>query len=233
MSNQQNSHGRIWLGAILIIVGTLIFLRNFNFEFLHINIFSWPFILLLVGIVILINSKDSLFGIILVILGGVGLTARYFDTSYREIFSEYWPVLLILLGLHTIFKNFGDSKSNKIETIEDDNKAIDIFSFLGDKSKFVKSKNFIGGKTTTILSELTIDFKESSLSEGKNELDCFTLFGSTRLFIPSDWQVIIKTTTIFGGFDDQRGKLMEQSEQNEKTLVIKGLVLFGGGSIKS
>ena len=146
MSNQKNSNGRIWLGAILIIVGTLIFLRNFNFEFLHINIFSWPFIMLLVGIVVLINSKDSLFGIILVILGGVGLTARYFDTSYREIFSEYWPVLLILLGLHTIFKNFGGGNSNKTETIENDNEVIDIFSFLGDKSKFIKSSKFIGGK---------------------------------------------------------------------------------------
>jgi predicted membrane protein len=232
MSNKQNSNGRIWLGAILIIVGTLIFLRNFNFEFLHINIFSWPFIMLLVGIVVLINSKDSLFGIILVILGGVGLTARYFDTSYREIFSEYWPVLLILLGLHTIFKNFGGGNSNKTETIENDNEVIDIFSFLGDKSKFIKSSKFIGGKITTILSELTIDFRESNLSEGTHELDCFTLFGSTRLFIPSDWQVIIKTTTIFGGFDDQRGKTLQQSDHNEKILIVKGLVLFGGGSIK-
>ncbi len=233
MSNQKSSHGRIWLGAILIIVGALIFLRNFNFEFFHINIFSWPFIMLIVGIVILINSRDSLFGIILIILGGVGLTARYFDTSYREIFSEYWPVLLILLGLYTIFKNIGDGNSDKIETIQSDNNLIDIFSFLGDKSKFVKSNNFIGGKTTTILSELTIDFRESNLKEGTHELDCFTLFGSTRLFVPSDWQVVIKTTTIFGGFDDQRGKALQQSEQNDRALIIKGLVLFGGGSIKS
>jgi predicted membrane protein len=233
MSNQQNSHGRIWLGAILIIVGALVFLRNFNFQFLHLDIFSWPFILLIVGIVILINSRDSLFGIILIILGGVGLTARYFNTSYREIFSEYWPFLLILLGLYTIFKHVGDRNSNKFETIESDNNLIDIFSFIGDKSKFVKSNNFIGGKTTTILSELTIDFRESNLKEGTHELDCFTLFGSTRLFVPRDWQVIIKTTTIFGGFDDQRGKTLQQSEGNEKTLIIKGLVLFGGGSIKS
>ena len=31
MSNQQNSHGRIWLGAILIIVGALIFLAELQF----------------------------------------------------------------------------------------------------------------------------------------------------------------------------------------------------------
>lgn len=233
MSNQQKEHGRIWLGAILIIAGSLIFLRNFNFEFLHINIFSWPFIILIVGIVILINSKDSLLGIILVILGGVGLTAKYFDTSYREIFSEYWPVLLILLGLHTIFKNFGGNNSDSFETIDNDNELIDIFAFLGDKNKFVKSKNFIGGKITTLLSELTIDFRESYISQGKNELDCFTMFGSTRLLIPSDWQVVINATTIFGGFDDQRGKNLQQAEPNEKILVIKGLILFGGGSIKS
>lgn len=233
MSTQQNSHGRIWLGAILIIVGALIFLRNFNFQFLHIDIFSWPFIMLIVGIVILINSRESLFGLILIILGGVGLTAKYFNTSYGEIFSEYWPFLLILLGIYTIFKNVGNGDSKKIETIESDNDLIDIFSFIGDKSKFVKSNNFIGGKITTILSELTIDFRESNLKEGTHELDCFTLFGSTRLFIPSDWQVLIKTTTIFGGFDNQRGKIPQQSDQIEKTLIIKGLVLFGGGSVKS
>ena len=63
-----------------------------------------------------------------------------------------------------------------------------------------------------------------------------TIFGATEIFLPNDWEVIIKTTTIFGGFEDQRGKRRELDSDNEyqgKTLVIKGLVLFGSGEIKS
>ena len=63
MSIRSNSNGRIWLGSILIVVGALIFLKNFHFDILNINIFSWPVILLIIGGIILANHKDSILGL--------------------------------------------------------------------------------------------------------------------------------------------------------------------------
>ena len=101
--------------------------------------------------------------------------------------------------------------------------------------KLLKQIIFLGGKFTSIFSDLKVTLKESGMDAGIRELDTLTMFGATQIFLPDDWEVIIKTTTLFGGFEDQRGrrKLNSDGEASSKTLVIKGLVLFGSGEIKS
>jgi len=233
MSHHKNSNGRIWLGAILIVIGALIFLKNFHFNILYIDIFSWPFILLVIGIIILVNRKDSIFGLILVIVGGIGIASKYLHISFRSILSEYWPILLILLGIYTIFKTFGKNEDTGVESIDSNEYYLDVFSIFGDITKIIKTTNFLGGKTTSLFSDLKVELRESKLPKGTIELDTVTLFGSTTIFIPNDWDVIIKTTTIFGGFEDHRGKSIPEAEFESKVLVVKGLVLFGSGEIKS
>jgi len=232
MSN-HNSNGRTWLGAILIIVGALIFMKNFHLSFFHIDIFSWPFILLIIGIIVLVNHKDSFFGLFLVIIGGAGIASQYFHISFRYIFREYWPFLLIILGIYLVLKQGVRNTSNKNEFVDSEEYYLDIFSIFGEKTKKIKTNNFLGGKTTSLFGELKVDLKDSRLTHGTKELDTLTLFGATKIYLPNDWNVIIKATTIFGGFEDHRGR-SEQSENTEtKILIIKGLVLFGGGEIRS
>lgn len=235
MSDTNNSKGRIWLGAALIILGSLFFLRNFHFNIFNFNIFSWPFLLLVIGIVILVNHKDSLFGLILIVIGGVGIASNYFHLSFKSIIFDYWPFLIIILGFYTIVKSFGNKAKAENEIIDEDNHYLDIFSIFGDKTKIIKTNNFLGGKLTSIFSDLKVTLKESDMDEGVRELDTLTIFGATQIFLPEDWEVIIKTTTLFGGFEDQRfkKKITSDAEISNKILVVKGLVLFGSGEIKS
>jgi predicted membrane protein len=235
MSETNNTNGRIWLGAALIILGSLFFLRNFHFNLFNFNIFSWPFLLLVIGIVVLVNHKDSLFGLILIVVGSVGIASNYFDLSFRSIIFEYWPFLIIIIGIYTILKSFGSKTKHDPGIIEENNYYLDIFSLFGDKTKIIRTNNFLGGKLTSIFSDLKVTLKESNMDEGIRELDTLTIFGATQIFLPEDWEVIIKTTTLFGGFEDQRfsKKNTPDAEVKSKTLVVKGLVLFGSGEIKS
>ena len=236
MSQTNNSNGRVWLGAILIVLGSLFFLKNFHFNILNFNILSWPFLLLVIGIIILLNHKDSFFGLILIIVGGIGISSNLFDISFRSIIGEYWPVIFIIIGLYTIFKTFGKQHSSGPDMVEAEDFYLDVFSIFGDKTKIIKTNNFLGGKLTSIFSDLKISLSDSKLAKGNLELDMLTIFGSTEIYLPNDWEVIIKTTTIFGGFEDQRFNRREPDSNNEhqgKTIVIKGLVLFGSGEIKS
>jgi predicted membrane protein len=232
MSNHNNSNGRIWLGAILIIVGALIFLKNFHFNILNFNIFSWPFLLLIIGIIILVNHKDSFPGIVLVMIGGVGIASDYLHISFRTILSEYWPFMIIIFGIYLVLRGSGNSETDQLDFIETDKYFLDIFSIFGDKTKKIKTDNFLGGKTTSLFGDLTVDLKDCQITEGTKELDTLTMFGATEIFLPSDWQVIIKTTTIFGGFEDQRVKKDISDGTNNKMLIIKGIVLFGSGEIR-
>ena len=128
MTSSNNSNGRIWLGAILIILGALLFLKNFHFDLFNINIFSWPFLMLIVGIIILANQKDSLFGIILIVVGGAGIASKYLHISFGSIFRDYWPFLLIVFGIYLVLKRTGNSETDTQDFIEAEEYFLDIFS---------------------------------------------------------------------------------------------------------
>lgn len=233
MERHDNSRGRIWIGVALIVVGMLIFLNNFQFTIFSLDLFSWPIILLLIGIIILLNERDSFFGLILVVVGGVGVASDILNISFKHVFIDYWPVLLILLGIYTVLLAFTKSTDNKIETIELNDNQLDIFSIFSDRTKFIRSNNFKGGKITSILGELNVDLNQCKISDEKIEIDVLTLMGATKLLMPKDWEVINKTTTIFGGFDYQRGRSMQDINPEDKVVILKGLILFGGGEIKA
>ena len=233
MSIRSNSNGRIWLGSILIIVGALIFLKNFHFDILNINIFSWPVILLVIGGIVLANHKDSVLGLGLVIIGGIGIVSNYFHISFRYILSEYWPFILIILGVYLIFRQTVNKDSDDREFIESPDYFLDLFSIFSEKTKKIKTENFLGGKTTSMFGELIVDLTDCKIASGTIAIDTLTMFGSTEILIPTDWQVIIKTTTVFGGFEDKRSRSIATEENADKIVIIKGLVLFGGGEIKS
>jgi len=56
------------------------------------------------------------------------------------------------------------------------------------------------------------------------------LFGGSSLIVPSDWNVKVEVFNIFGGYVDRR---MSNQVDYNKTLVIKGVTIFGGGDVKS
>jgi len=63
-------------------------------------------------------------------------------------------------------------------------------------------------------------------------IELTTIFGGTKLLVPSNWAVKSEAVTIFGGIEDKR-RMQTITETTEKTLLIRGTVIFGGIDIKS
>jgi predicted membrane protein len=151
---------------------------------------------------------------------------------WRTVF-QFWPVILILIGISIIYGRYrrASGASEAGEAISDD--YIDAVAIFGGTERVVASQNFRGGNATAIFGGAKLNFGRAKLSAGENILDVFTLFGGTELHVPDDWNVIIKCVPIFGGCEDSRRKMNEEETAKNKTLIIKGLVLFGGIHIKS
>lgn len=230
---------RALLGGIIILLGSLLLLSNLGilgFNITHM-IFSWPVIVIVVGAVIYINSNDRA-GLIIMLVGLIFLISKYF---YFNVWT-LWPVLLIILGLYILFNirrspriDLGRRVRNRLE---DNGQALnedyidDIAVFSGSK-RFVTSQNFKGGKITAIFGGSEIDLGQSRLAPGNNVLDILTIFGGTEIYVPKDWKVIMDITPVFGGFSDDRRRDPNQVTDPERTLIIKGSAIFGGGEIKT
>lgn len=218
----KHTNRRAVLGIIFIIVGVLFLLDNLQVIDFSIPryLFTWQAILVVVGIFQL-GTGNIKSGAILLTLGVVFWLPVYYDIGFKD----YWPVFIILLGISFFLK------SRIRQRFSPDIDVVDNLAVLGGTHQSINSKNFSGGKLTSVVGSIELDLRQSSLENGKAVLDVFTTIGSVKLFVPDDWVVNFEATTVFGGFSDKRAH--KPTEYFGNVLTIRGLVVFGGAELIS
>lgn len=240
----RNSDSRVWLGVIFIAIGALFLIDNFGFFYFDIRnmIFSWHTIFLIVGVIMLSKHKNSTLGIIFLLIGLFGLLKHVFFPIFDLEFGDWWPIIIILIGLFIILRKNG-SVSTRTSAQSDNPSFTDQQAYASDiiddtaiftsNKRSITSENFRGGKITTLLGSTKLDFSQSKLAAGEHTLDITCIFGGCTIIVPKNWKVIVNVTAVFGGFDDKRFANVGSTEISNGVLIIKGVVLFGGGEIFS
>jgi predicted membrane protein len=231
MENQRNT-GRGIIGIILILIGIVLVGRTFDIfpHRLMRHLFSWEMILIVLGIILVSTRDNKLSGWILLTIGLVFLIPDmlYIPYPVRRLF---WPVILIIIGLLIIFRSTGVAKSINAGTAKTD--YIDDFAILGGGDRIVTSENFKGGKVTALFGGSKIDLTKAKLAPGQNVIDVFCMFGGSTLIVPENWNIKVEVVSILGGFSDKRTVRTETTMDVGKEIVIRGVVMFGGGEIKN
>jgi predicted membrane protein len=224
------------IAILLIVAGVLLMLQTFDvieFSLSH-YIFSWKTLLIAIGIVILGSNQHRTTGYVLIGLGLVfwlpSITG--FDIRLSQVF---WPALLIGIGL-VIISRRGRHNKYDVRSVNPDGSYnsdyVDDISILGGGMKRFSSQNFKGGTITAIFGGSEIDLTSAEIAPEGSVLDVFTMFGGTKLIVPGHWQVKSDVISLFGGFNDKRHIKPEVAIEN-KLVLIKGFVMFGGVEVKS
>lgn len=108
--------------------------------------------------------------------------------------------------------------------------TLDIVSVFSALNRKVFSKNFVGGEIVCVFGGAEVNLMNADIAAGTIELEVVCIFGGATLFIPPNWHVIAEMGSVFGGVDDKRKNAVP--DQN-KTIVIKGVCIFGGLEIKT
>jgi predicted membrane protein len=231
--HRHSGNGRFVLGGLVILVGILLVLKNIGALPWQISnaIFSWPMVLVVIGIISISRKNNFVPGVILIAIGGYFLIPDLTNTP--ELFSKFfWGGILMLLGVMIIFRTLTYKGMRHTAAVEGESQDyVDEIAIFGGSEKKFTTKNFRGGKITSIFGGSNIDFTESKLSEGMSELDVLSLFGGFKLIVPIDWTIKIEAMSILGGIADKRTRYTDDS--SGKVLVIKGMTMFGGGEIKN
>jgi len=233
----------ILFGLLLVIAGVLFLSFNFNW----INpvwrpiLFSWPMILIVIGVVGFTknNLLMSLFWLVLGLFFLLPRIAAAFPGSFTGIDGDfaqtYWPLLLILLGLCFIFRIIlgrnmkCDGKHHyHSDSVKGVNGTIDKRVVFGGSESIFLDPVFNGGTISAIFGGVVLDLRKTALPEGETCLDIDAIFGGVELFIPGDWVVETRLQTIMGGVEDKR--LISHPDHTRK-LVLRGDLMFGGCEI--
>ena len=111
--NIQQHKGRTTVGAIILIIGTLLLIDQFNLAFIPDWIFSWPMILIAVGVYSGVKHHfKKPFATIMIILGMAFLFTENFDNADRVV----WPIAIIAAGTWMILKQRKKTDANIIDT---------------------------------------------------------------------------------------------------------------------
>lgn len=220
----------IVIGIMLVLVGIIFLLRNYDIYLFPIDYFTWEYLFILFGILLFILSDNKTAGIIFLAIGLFNLV------------PELWPLIFILIGAFILFKRRGDRSYfhkkyfQREEVNSSEHKSNDYLedvSIFGGGNKTINTDNFKGGSAVSIFGGSEINLFGSKLADGENTLEITAIFGGTTLIIPSNWKVETDVLSIFGGFSDKRRKDPNIAYDANKVLFVKGLCLFGGGEIKN
>jgi predicted membrane protein len=228
-----NIDKRLLLGILIIIIGIALLARSFGFfsEELNTYLFRWEMIFIGLGLVFLISRSNPTTGIIFILIGTGFYISNVFNVHFN-FWQIFLPSLLILTGILIIFRHSIDHRWQR-SNIPDDDNHIDETAVFGGGDRIIRSQHFEGGKVTAFFGGLNYNMLNAKLAPGQNVIDVFCVFGGMTLIVPPDWNVKIRVMSIFGGFNDKH-RFKSAVEQTDTTsqLVIKGIVVFGGGEIK-
>ncbi len=223
------------LGAVAILAGLI--LLGLNIGFLPYSwksiIFSWQMLLIAIGVISLFGRDNYGPGIILILVGGIFIIPKFGVLPF-SIHSLFWPAILIAIGLIVLFRGFGrpfGQRRNRENLALDDGYINEETIFGGTKQR-VTHQSFKGGKVTCIFGGAEIDLTSATLAPGEHVLEVSAIFGGTTVIVPADWKVIVKNSSILGGFEDKR-RVIKESPDPTRVLIIKVEAIFGGGEIKS
>lgn len=231
--DQHFGNNRVLIGVILVLAGLFLVIRNTGFfpDFIDNIIFSWPMLLVAIGLVITLGGSEKTAGVIVMAVGGFFLI----PTIFRETFHAYnlfWPSIFIIIGvIFIVTKRKGWNSVASTGIVGND--YIDYVNIFSGGDRQIVSDNFKGGKVTCIFGGMELDLTKAKLAPGRNEVEIACVFGGATIIVPDSWLVTIEVTPVLGGFTDSRkltpGRIIDPTSQ----LVLRGAVVFGGGEIKS
>lgn len=232
--NTRNTNiGALFFGMLCVFIGAMLVTKQYHWLPYPIYdiVFSWQMLLIVVGLVGLISGHRSPMAFVLIGVGLFFMLSKIPGTDF-EAKRLFWPFIFILVGILILTKRgkpyfkypHMNSSGSSADFIED------TVVFGGGRIN-VTSRNFQGGRITSIFGGSEYYFHQAELAEGVNVIEVFHIFGGSKLVIPSDWNVKIDIVSIFGGYSDKRINVVGGNPAKE--LYIKGFAIFGGGDIKS
>jgi len=249
--------GIAW-GFLLVLVGVGLLLDHMGFPFVsHIYRF-WPLLLVLFGFMNLTTQSNRGFGVAMVIVG-VLLQLNSLEIIHLT-FRDFWPVAIIVVGIFMIWGSVESwvirkpSTTARVKTKVDwtkpgaaeefrqqleeaykDPNWLSAVAVFGGCERRYTGQHFEGGKAVSIFGGIELDFRDADMDdEAVLEINC--IFGGVEIRVPPNWRVHSRSLPVFGGFDDKSGKrasLDPDQESKMKTLVVTGVVVFGGVEISN
>jgi predicted membrane protein len=251
----RQKYGTLTAGLIILLIGGGLLLRQMDI-YIPRWLFSWPMILIIVGLFAGIQSSFRDFAWLIIFgIGSFFLVGKILPGNDIDRYAI--PVVVMGVGLVVLLVPWrkkkhprdpyltdgpteqpiepGESAEPGVSSTTDYASAqtedfVDATSIFGNVKKVIYSKNFRGGEVVSIFGGAELNLSRADFT-GPIVIEMVQIFGGAKLIIPPHWEVRSEAVAIFGGIEDKRPP--QSITSAGKILILQGTVLFGGIEIKS
>lgn len=220
--------GNIMWGLVFIIVGLILGLNALDITDIDIFFEGWWTLFIIVPSFIGIIRDDGKTGSVIGLIIGVFLLLACQDIlSFDLIWKLLVPIVLVVIGLSFIFKDFLNSKIkdeiNKIGNSDDS-----FCATFGGQDVNYANEEFKGCELTSVFGGVNCDLRKAKIKKDA-VVNAFCVFGGIDLFVPENVKVKVVSTPIFGGVDNSH---VNSNDEKDVTIYVKAVCIFGGVDIK-
>ncbi len=227
------TNNRVIIGILLVLAGLFLVIRNTGIfpDFIDHVVFSWPMLLVAIGLIMTLGASEKTAGVIVMAVGGFFMIPLLFRETFH-MYNMFWPSIFIIIGvIFIVTRRRGWNSVASKGMIGDD--YVDYVNVFSGGERQIVSQNFQGGKVSAVFGGMELDLTKAKLAPGRVELEIACVFGGATIIVPDTWFVTIEVTPVLGGFSDSRKLVPGRTVDSVSQLVIRGAVVFGGGEVKS
>lgn len=215
----------LW-GIVLIALGLIFGLNALGIT--DINIFFdgwWTLFIIIPSLITLIEGKSRIWSVIWLAIGIVLLLCARDILSFEIISKLIIPVILVIVGINLIFKDYFTKKVEEKIKAEVEN---DYCSTFSSQNVRYEDKEFKGANVDAVFGSVELNLENSIISSDQ-VINASSVFGGVEITMPENVNIKIKSTAIFGGVDN---KAKRSFNENLPTIYVNGFCMFGGVIIK-
>jgi predicted membrane protein len=213
-------------GIVFIVIGLVLMLEKVGWLPPGFALHFWPTIFIVIGLVKVAYAGGRPTGAVLI---GLGVLLQLNELGITHLhFWDLWPILIIVAGLAMLWQALIKEKAAVSANPEFD--AVYIF---GGGDRQINTKNFKGGSLFAVFGGYKVDFYHADIEGNQAVLEANAVFGGGEIRVPENWLVSVQGVGIFGAYEDKTRHFQPDPSQPTKTLIIRGMAVFGGIEVKN
>jgi predicted membrane protein len=225
-TNFKPDRGPVIGGVVFIVVGTFLLLEKLGYLPSGLVLHFWPMIFVVIGLVKLACAGGRPMGAVLIT---VGLLLQLSEVGILHVhFWELWPVFIIVAGAAMLWQALG-KEAPSFSGIP----QFDAFYIFGGGDRQVSAKNFRGARLMAVFGGYKVDFRHADMEGTEAVLEANAIFGGGEIIVPEHWLVSLRGVSVFGGYEDKSRHFQPDATKPTKTLIVKGVAVFGGIEVKN
>jgi predicted membrane protein len=226
---------RLVVGLIIAGLGVLLLADNLGLlDARYVLRSFWPLLLVVVGVVMVRapeHHRSRSTGWVLITVG-IWVFLAKIGWLHLNLWDLLVPGLLLFVGGTLVWRALSKQPEQREQAGASDEHVEFVRSFALMSGCEIRpvSRPFRGADLTALMGGVKLDLADARMEGDSAVVDVFAFWGGIELYVPPDWTVVSKVTTLMGGFIDKR---RPTSIVPTKTLIVRGTVLMSGMEVKN